>query len=47
MLLRDVLIRRGVAFLEPKSVTFKGHQTEERVANQDRDFVVGLKARMG
>jgi RecQ-mediated genome instability protein 1 len=47
MLLKDVLIRQGMAFLEPGNVVFKGHQTEGRVANQDRDFVIGLKTRMG
>lgn len=47
MLLKDVLIRQGMAFLEPGNVIFKGHQTEERVVNQDRDFIVSLKTRMG
>lgn len=47
MLLKDVLIRRGIAFLEPDNVIFKGHHTEDRVANQDRDFVADLRARVG
>jgi RecQ-mediated genome instability protein 1 len=46
MILRDVLIRGGVAFLEPNSVEMKGYQTEDREVNQDRDFVRGLRVRM-
>lgn len=47
MLLKDVMIRRGIAFLEPENVVMKGHKTEEREANQDSDFVRALRRRLG
>ncbi|KAJ7285100.1 hypothetical protein C8J57DRAFT_1709377 [Mycena rebaudengoi] len=47
MVLRDVLIRRGMAFLEPRCVTHKGHQTEDREALQESDFARGLRVRLG
>ena len=47
MLLKDVFIRRGVGFLEPRCIELKGHQTEDRQANQDFDFVRGLCVRLG
>ncbi|KAI0091295.1 hypothetical protein BDY19DRAFT_696571 [Irpex rosettiformis] len=45
--LKDVLIRRGIAFLEPSKITLKGFQTEDRQSMQDADFVRGLKERLG
>lgn len=47
MLLKDVFIRRGIAWLEPKNVILKGYQTPERQDMQDRDFVRGLNIRLG
>ena len=47
MLLKDVFIRRGIAWLEPKNIIHKGYQTEERQQMQDHDFVNGLNLRMG
>ncbi|KAG9040261.1 hypothetical protein FRB95_000190 [Tulasnella sp. JGI-2019a] len=48
VLLKNVLIRRGIAFLEPASVdVFVGSQTEEREAVQDKDFARGLRVRLG
>jgi len=47
MLLKDVLIRRGIAFLEPKCVVMKGHQAADLEALQDRDFARDLRLRLG
>ncbi|KAF8206307.1 hypothetical protein K438DRAFT_2014054 [Mycena galopus ATCC 62051] len=47
MVLRNVLVRRGMAFLEPKCVTLIGHQTEDREAEQAADFARGLRHRLG
>ncbi|KAF7374800.1 DUF1767 domain-containing protein [Mycena sanguinolenta] len=47
MVLKDVLVRRGMAFLEPACVTLKGHQTEDREAMQEADFARGLRHRLG
>ena len=47
MLLKNVFIRRGIAWLEPANVVLKGYQTEERQAMQDEDFVRGLRVRLG
>ncbi|KAJ6513139.1 hypothetical protein C8R45DRAFT_335577 [Mycena sanguinolenta] len=47
MVLKDVLVRRGMAFLEPACVTLKGHQTEDREAMQEADFARWLRHRLG
>jgi RecQ-mediated genome instability protein 1 len=47
MQLKNVRIQRGMAFLEPTTVTLKGGQTEELVKNQEFNFVNGLRHRMG
>ncbi|KAJ7364092.1 hypothetical protein DFH08DRAFT_1072906 [Mycena albidolilacea] len=47
MVLKDVLVRRGMAFLEPACVTHKGHQTEDREELQAADFARGLRHRLG
>jgi RecQ-mediated genome instability protein 1 len=47
MQLKNVRIQRGMAFLEPTTVTLKGGQTEELVKNQEFNFVNGLRRRMG
>ncbi|KAJ7126877.1 hypothetical protein C8R44DRAFT_873998 [Mycena epipterygia] len=47
LVLRNVFIRRGIAFLEPACVTLKGHQTEDREALQEADFARGLRHRLG
>lgn len=47
MLLKNIAIRRGVAFLEPKCVTLLGHKTAERDENRLADFAKGLRFRMG
>lgn len=46
-MLKNAFVRRGIVFLEPKYVILKGHQTEDLEAHQDRDFVRGLRSRMG
>ncbi|KAI0694628.1 hypothetical protein BC835DRAFT_1544869 [Cytidiella melzeri] len=47
MLLKDVTIRRGIAFLEPSKVVLKGYQTEGRQTMQDADFIQSLHERLG
>lgn len=47
MLLRNVTIRRGIAFLEPKCVTLLGHTTAERDEKRHGDLARGLRYRMG
>jgi RecQ-mediated genome instability protein 1 len=47
MLLKNVMFRQGIAFLEPANVVLKGHSTEDRQAQQDANFLRGLKRRMG
>lgn len=47
MLLKNVFVRRGIAWLEPGNVVLKGYQTEERQIMQDADFVRGLRQRLG
>ncbi|KAF8071838.1 hypothetical protein FPV67DRAFT_1667295 [Lyophyllum atratum] len=47
MILKDVRINRGIAFLEPKCVVMLGHKTDEREDNRQADFARGLRARMG
>ncbi|KAJ7227301.1 hypothetical protein GGX14DRAFT_629307 [Mycena pura] len=47
MVLKNVFVRRGIAFLEPACVTFKGYQTEDREALQQADFARGLRCRLG
>lgn len=47
MQLKNVFIRRGIAFLEPDSVILKHHQTEELEAVADEAFMHGLQLRMG
>lgn len=47
MLLKNVYIRRGIAFLEPDKVELKYNQTEERQATADLDFARGLQVRLG
>ncbi|KAG8970578.1 hypothetical protein FRC03_006707 [Tulasnella sp. 419] len=48
LLLKNVLVRRGIAFLEPEGVTIlESSRTEEREEVQDADFARGLRLRMG
>ncbi|KAI0951277.1 hypothetical protein AcW1_008360 [Taiwanofungus camphoratus] len=47
MILKDVCVRKGLAFLEPKSVIMKGHQNADLNAMQDRDFARSLRLRLG
>jgi len=47
MVLKDVPIKRGIAFLEPSNVILKGHMTEELNANREADFARGLRMRLG
>ncbi|KAF5382007.1 hypothetical protein D9615_004446 [Tricholomella constricta] len=47
MLLKDVRINRGIAFLAPKCVVMMGHKTDERDENRPADFAKGLRVRMG
>ncbi|KAK0193838.1 hypothetical protein F5146DRAFT_977076 [Armillaria mellea] len=47
LLLTNFHVRRGLAFLEPKCVTVKGHMNEERNVFQDAYFRRGLMLRLG
>ena len=47
MFLKDVMIRRGIAFLEPKSVVLIGSYTDDHDQNRQADFAHGLRQRMG
>ncbi|OCH94365.1 hypothetical protein OBBRIDRAFT_823487 [Obba rivulosa] len=47
MLLKNVPVRRGVAFLEPKCVVMKGHYNADREALQDVEFARSLRQRLG
>ncbi|PBK75711.1 hypothetical protein ARMSODRAFT_403896 [Armillaria solidipes] len=47
LLLTNFHVRRGLAFLEPKCVTMKGHMNEERNALQNAYFRRGLMLRLG
>ena len=46
MLIHNVEFRRGIAFLEPKRITLKGHQIADRDAQQDAEFALSLKQRL-
>ncbi|KAG5646990.1 hypothetical protein DXG03_001714 [Asterophora parasitica] len=46
MLLKDVRINRGIAFLEPKCVVLVGCKTDDRDENRLTDFARGLRTRM-
>lgn len=41
------MMRHGIAFLEPNTVTLLGYQTDDREAQQPIDFARGLRVRMG
>ncbi|KAF5367453.1 hypothetical protein D9758_003659 [Tetrapyrgos nigripes] len=47
LLIQNVEIRRGIAFLDPQHVTVKGHMIPEREANRFAEFARGLRQRMG
>ncbi|GLB40320.1 putative recQ mediated genome instability protein [Lyophyllum shimeji] len=48
ILLEDVRVNRGIAFLEPKSIALLGeYKTEDRDVHRQADFARGLRARMG
>jgi len=47
ILLKNPLIRHGIAFLEPDTVELLGHKTNDREKLQASDFARGLCARMG
>jgi RecQ-mediated genome instability protein 1 len=47
MILKDVPIRQGIAFLEPSNVELKGYMTEELEENRDADFARSLRTRLG
>ncbi|KAI0250238.1 hypothetical protein BJV78DRAFT_1220721 [Lactifluus subvellereus] len=44
--LKDVTIRQGIAFLEPRNVVLKGHGVEDLDVNRDRNFLRGLRLRL-
>ncbi|CAE6494174.1 unnamed protein product [Rhizoctonia solani] len=44
--LKEVNVRRGIIYLEPRGIQIKGYQTEELEEAQDRHFVRGLRLRM-
>ncbi|KAH9838497.1 uncharacterized protein C8Q71DRAFT_751554 [Rhodofomes roseus] len=46
MILKNVPVRRGIAFLEPKCVVMKGHHVADLEAFQDRNFARALRERM-
>jgi RecQ-mediated genome instability protein 1 len=45
--LKNTMIRRGIAFLEPDTVEILGGRTEDRDEMRDTDFVRSLRVRMG
>ncbi|KAH9935244.1 hypothetical protein B0H21DRAFT_834637 [Amylocystis lapponica] len=47
MLLRNVEIRKGLAYLQPKCVVMKGGQTADREVLRDVDFARSLRTRLG
>ncbi|CAE6426874.1 unnamed protein product [Rhizoctonia solani] len=44
--LKEVNVRRGIIYLEPRGIQVKGYQTAELEDRQDQDFVRGLRLRM-
>ncbi|TFY58596.1 hypothetical protein EVJ58_g6314 [Rhodofomes roseus] len=46
MILKNVPVRRGIAFLEPKCVVMKGHHVADLEAFQDRNFARALRERI-
>ena len=46
MQLKNVTIKHGIAFLEPRTVILKGYSVEDLDANRDSDFLRGLKMRL-
>ena len=46
MQLKNVTIKHGIAFLEPRTVVLKGYGVEDLDTNRDRDFLRGLKMRL-
>ncbi|KAG6821291.1 hypothetical protein H0H93_000151 [Arthromyces matolae] len=46
MLLKNVQVHKGIVWLEPDTVEFVGHKTEERERNRESDFARTLRARM-
>jgi RecQ-mediated genome instability protein 1 len=47
MLLKDVFFRRGIGFLEPKTIVLKGFENEDLGVNQETNFLNALNERMG
>ncbi|KAF9451884.1 hypothetical protein P691DRAFT_756883 [Macrolepiota fuliginosa MF-IS2] len=47
MLLKNPMMRHGIAFLEPATTILLGYQTDDREAQQHFDFARGLRVRMG
>ncbi|KAF9456620.1 hypothetical protein BDZ94DRAFT_1275214 [Collybia nuda] len=47
MILKDLTIRRGIAWLEPESIILMGHKTGDRDECRQSEFVRGLRTRMG
>ncbi|KAF7312424.1 DUF1767 domain-containing protein [Mycena indigotica] len=47
LVLKEVMVRNGMAFLEPKCIEIKGHRTEDREVMQKSDFARGLRQRLG
>lgn len=47
MIIKDVLIRRGIAFLEPLNVELKGYMTEELEVYRDAQFAEDIRQRLG
>ena len=46
MQLKNVTIKHGIAFLEPRTVILKGYGVEDLDANRDSNFLRGLKMRL-
>lgn len=47
MIIKDVLVRRGIAFLEPLNVELKGYMTEELEVYRDAQFAEDIRQRLG
>ena len=46
MILKNVSVNRGIAFLTPESVTLKGYQAEDLEEQREAAFARSLHARM-
>ncbi|KAG6813948.1 hypothetical protein H0H92_005203 [Tricholoma furcatifolium] len=46
MILKNVRVHKGIAYLEPRAVVLLGHKGDDREDNRKRDFAKSLRSRM-